>query len=132
MASEPNGVDNVNHPAHYTGHVSGMECIDVVQFMSFMHGSAFKYIWRWREKGGVESLEKALWYLKRGAGASPMRKGLDAQELYVLDASLAQLAENAAVPEELQLIAQYYNTGDDSYLIDLCILLAKLIDKEKK
>jgi hypothetical protein len=24
-----------------------------------------KYLWRYKEKGGVESLQKAEWYLKR-------------------------------------------------------------------
>ena len=28
-------------------------------------GNVLKYLWRHREKGGVESLRKAQWYLQR-------------------------------------------------------------------
>ncbi len=27
--------------------------------------NAFKYIWRHKEKGGLEDIEKAIWYLKK-------------------------------------------------------------------
>jgi hypothetical protein len=30
-----------------------------------MKGNVIKYMWRWREKGGVESLKKARWYLNK-------------------------------------------------------------------
>lgn len=58
--------DPVNHPAHYTRHCSGLECIDVVEHLTFNIGNAFKYVWRCSLKGNeVEDLKKALWYLKR-------------------------------------------------------------------
>lgn len=54
--------DTVNHPAHYTSHPSGIECIDVVEHMGFN----LKYIWRADEKGNaIEDLEKAAWYVAR-------------------------------------------------------------------
>lgn len=56
--------DNVNHPRHYT-HPSGVECIDVVEHMSFCLGNAIKYIWRYDRKNGVEDLRKAVWYINR-------------------------------------------------------------------
>lgn len=56
--------DNVNHPQHYT-HASGVECIDVVEHMSFCLGNAIKYIWRYDRKNGVEDLRKAVWYINR-------------------------------------------------------------------
>lgn len=56
--------DNVNHPQHYT-HPSGIECIQVVEHMSFCLGSAIKYIWRYDRKNGVEDLRKAVWYINR-------------------------------------------------------------------
>lgn len=56
----------VNHPDHYNAHPSGVECIDVVEHMSFNLGNAVKYIWRADEKGkALEDLEKAVWYLRR-------------------------------------------------------------------
>lgn len=58
--------DPVNHPSHYTSHPSGVECIDVVEWMNFNRGNAMKYIWRAGEKGDeIEDLRKAAWYLNR-------------------------------------------------------------------
>lgn len=57
--------DMVNHPPHYTAHPSGVECIQITEHMNFCLGNAMKYIWRADEKGGVEDLEKAVWYLRR-------------------------------------------------------------------
>lgn len=62
--------DNVNRPEHYTQ--GGIECIEAIQaqmtpegFQSYCQGNVVKYLWRWRQKGGVESLKKAQWYLNR-------------------------------------------------------------------
>lgn len=58
--------DMVNHPPHYTGHPSGVECITVTEHMGFCLGNAVKYIWRADLKNdAVEDLEKARWYLDR-------------------------------------------------------------------
>jgi Protein of unknwon function (DUF3310) len=56
--------DPVNHPAHYTGHPSGVECITIVQHMGFCLGNVVKYVWRADLKGNaIEDLEKARFYL---------------------------------------------------------------------
>ena len=61
--------DSVNHPAHYTQ--GGVECIDAIKaacgdaYSGYLQGNIIKYVWRYRLKGGVESLEKARWYLDR-------------------------------------------------------------------
>ena len=58
--------DAVNHPPHYTGHPSGVECIQVTEHMNFCLGNAVKYIWRADLKhDAIEDLEKAKWYLTR-------------------------------------------------------------------
>ncbi len=58
--------DMVNHPPHYTSHPSGVECITVVEHMSFNVGNAVKYLWRADEKGAaLEDLKKAAWYIAR-------------------------------------------------------------------
>lgn len=63
--------DNVNHPKHYTNSAAscskcgtGIECIDVTRHMSFNLGNAVKYLWRFNDKGGLEDLKKARWYLE--------------------------------------------------------------------
>lgn len=63
--------DLVNHPPHYTH--SDIECIDAIRaavgsesnFMAYCQGTAIKYLWRYRHKGGAEDLNKAIWYLNR-------------------------------------------------------------------
>ncbi len=62
--------DPVERPAHYAS--GGIECIDAIKeqmprdaYVGFLQGNVAKYVWRWRDKGGVESLEKAQWYLTR-------------------------------------------------------------------
>lgn len=57
--------DVVNHPSHYTSHPSGIECIQVVEHMSFNLGNVIKYCWRSDHKNGLEDLKKARWYLDR-------------------------------------------------------------------
>lgn len=57
--------DSVNHPKHYTSHPSGIECIQITEHLSFTIGNAIKYLWRADEKGGVEDLQKAVWYINR-------------------------------------------------------------------
>ena len=59
--------DPVNHPAHYTGHPSGVECITVTEHLSFCVGNAIKYLWRadLKQDNAVEDLEKAVWYIQR-------------------------------------------------------------------
>lgn len=65
-------MSTIHHPVHYNslgavcrrcGHP--IECIDVVERMNFVRGSALKYCWRADLKGGVEDLKKAVWYLER-------------------------------------------------------------------
>ena len=60
--------DSVEHPMHYTQ--NGIECIEAIKasmtadgFMDYCKGNVLKYIWRWRDKGGAEDLEKARVYL---------------------------------------------------------------------
>ena len=59
--------DAVNHPPHYTGHPSGVECITITRHMGFnlgIFGNAIKYIWRADLKGNaLEDLKKAQWYI---------------------------------------------------------------------
>ena len=65
------GNDAVNHPAHYTQ--GGIECIDALKaatvnlkgIEAVCTANALKYLWRWREKNGVEDLKKSIWYIER-------------------------------------------------------------------
>ena len=68
MGERPKFHDPVNHPSHYTSHPSGVECIQVVEHMSFCIGNVIKYLWRSGLKEGapnLQDLKKARWYLDR-------------------------------------------------------------------
>lgn len=61
-------MNNINRPAHYTSHQSGIECIDIAQHHDFLIGNAIKYLWRAGIKSTdteVEDLKKAIWYIER-------------------------------------------------------------------
>lgn len=59
--------DPINHPPHYTGHPSGVECIDITEWMTFSAGNAIKYIWRagLKTDDPIPDLQKARWYVDR-------------------------------------------------------------------
>lgn len=64
------GIDNVNNPSHYNK--GGVECIDAIQssmtkeaFCGYLKGNIQKYVFLYENKGGVESLQKAQWYLNK-------------------------------------------------------------------
>lgn len=63
--------DIVNHPKHYEGSTS-IECIEAMQVafgkdfvIAFCLCNAFKYLWRHKNKGGKEDLQKAEWYVEK-------------------------------------------------------------------
>lgn len=62
--------DNVNNPSHYNK--GGVECIYAIEssmtkeaFCGYLKGNVIKYMYRYENKGGVESLKKAQWYLSK-------------------------------------------------------------------
>jgi hypothetical protein len=68
MAAPEAPGERINHPAHYNAHPSGVECIVIVEHMTFNVGNAVKYLWRAGLKDAspqIEDLKKAAWYLKR-------------------------------------------------------------------
>ena len=59
------------NPDHYKNETS-LECIEVMEILfdkavvvDFCVGNAWKYIWRWKNKGGQTDLHKATWYINR-------------------------------------------------------------------
>lgn len=70
LAAEMDAAQNahreaVTHPAHYTSHPSGVECLTITRHMGFALGSAMKYIWRADLKGNaIQDLEKAIFYIQ--------------------------------------------------------------------
>lgn len=66
--------DNVNHPNHYTQ--GNVECIEALKaatsnlkgIEAICTANAIKYLWRWKDKNGIEDLNKAKWYIDRLMG----------------------------------------------------------------
>lgn len=60
--------DPVN-PQHYHGDNCMIAIEEVTQDLTggeaFCTGNVIKYLWRWKQKNGVEDLKKARWYLDR-------------------------------------------------------------------
>ena len=64
-------VDVVNHPSHYTR--GRIECIDASYsattgksgIEAVCVANVIKYLWRYEEKGGLESVRKEQWYLNK-------------------------------------------------------------------
>jgi hypothetical protein len=61
--------DNVN-PQHYKQ--GGVECIEAIkasmtheEFIGYLKGNSMKYLWRYRNKNGLEDLHKMNWYNNR-------------------------------------------------------------------
>lgn len=90
-SATPENHDPVNHPKHYTGHPSGVECIQITEHMGFNLGNATKYIWRCDLKlDAIEDLKKARWYVdreiekrEREAKAKKLLQGNPADSIYM-------------------------------------------------
>jgi hypothetical protein len=65
----PDSSSDPINPAHYKQ--GGVECIEAIKaalgegFPDYIRGNVMKYLWRYKEKGGVDDLKKAAWYLDR-------------------------------------------------------------------
>lgn len=62
--------DVVEKPVHYNQ--QPIECIKFTENMNFCIGNAFKYVWRYKQKNGVEDLKKARWYIERQLSMPPV------------------------------------------------------------
>lgn len=99
----PEKTDRVNHHKHYLtapAGLEGFECIEFSRLMGFSAGNAFKYIWRAKNKNGVEDVDKAMWYLRNlQSGIQILGVGLkkipetDTQTLLLSAIVLCQLPE---------------------------------------
>lgn len=76
QAAQATQTEKVNHPRHYNTHPSHVECIAIIEHMTFNAGTAVKYLWRagLKDETGdtdadrLRDLKKALWYVQREIG----------------------------------------------------------------
>ena len=82
--------DPINHPSYYADNCS-LECADVmliafgVEGLNYFYlGNAFKYLWQYKYKNGVEDLKKAQWYLEH-IKVDYLQVGVDEQYEHMKD-----------------------------------------------
>ena len=97
--------DKIN-PDHYKSETS-LECIDAMSIIfgedlviDFCVGNAWKYIWRWKNKGGQEDLQKANWYINKA-----FEKIDNPHTLYPEEEKIRQILHNMCTYIERYLIA---------------------------
>jgi hypothetical protein len=102
--------DFVNHPPHYQGSI---ECIEAIEasmspeaFKGALKANVIKYVWRYETKGGVESLQKAQWYLTRLIATVETERGQ-------IKAAFSELADVLALEEKV-------NYDPDDYMASGC------------
>lgn len=99
--------DEIAKPRHYNVHPSGVECIQITEWMNFNLGNVIKYVWRAGEKEETDSLtdlRKAHWYLTR-----EIERLVDQQ----IREEKFRAQENAAQPEVHDDLVSTSRLGDD-------------------
>ena len=99
--------DNIN-PDHYKNSTS-LECIEAMQLafgkkavLNFCICNAWKYLWRWQNKNGLEDLYKAQWYCDRATFLDDhdlKRETIDAMDDYIQE-SIQRVNVNPALFDE--------------------------------
>lgn len=89
-APEDTEPDPINHPSYYADSCS-LECADVMLITFGVEGvnyfylcNAFKCMWRYKHKNGVEDLRKAGWYLSH-IKEGYLQAGVDEQYEHMKD-----------------------------------------------
>ena len=104
-------MSNVNHPKHYSLCIhcecgKNIECLDIVKNLPFVDGNIIKYVWRWRQKNGIEDLHKAKFYLNELIKSVQEQKLKATRNTLINDLDLNVRTRNS-------LLAENINTIDD-------------------
>jgi DNA-directed RNA polymerase alpha subunit len=102
-------MSNVNHPKHYSLDIhcecgKNIECLDIVKNLPFVDGNIIKYVWRWRQKNGVEDLLKAKFYLNELIKSAQETKLKINRSTSVYDLNLNQRTRNCLLSEKINTI----------------------------
>ena len=104
-------MSNVNHPKHYSLDIhcecgKNIECLNIVKNLPFVDGNIIKYVWRWRQKNGIEDLHKAKFYLNELIKSVQEQKLKATRNTSINDLDLNVRTRNS-------LLAENINTIDD-------------------
>lgn len=74
--------DPISKPKYYNVHPSGVEPIEIGEFLDYVRGNVIKYVWRAGQKGtALQDLQKAAWYLRRSTPEN-RRGGADLKKTF--------------------------------------------------
>jgi DNA-directed RNA polymerase alpha subunit len=114
-------MSNVNHPKHYSLDIhcecgKNIECLDIVKNLPFVDGNIIKYVWRWRQKNGIEDLHKAKFYLNELIKSVQEQKLKATRNTLINDLDLNARTKNCLLADSLHTIEDILNlafkTGD--------------------
>jgi hypothetical protein len=75
--------DMVNEPPHYKNSAVKIEPIEVLKYMDFCLGNAFKYVIRAGKKGDfLEDLKKAQWYFNMASSTSRLSLNKEDENIF--------------------------------------------------
>ena len=97
--------DNIN-PDHYKSETS-LECIEAMEIIfgpaaviDFAMCNAWKYIWRWKHKNGLEDLYKARWYTEHAYGLIPDDTDISDERIKFLNNLMHYICKNIEETED--------------------------------
>jgi len=121
--------DNINHPAHYNSHESGVECIEIVRYLPYSLGNAIKYIWRagLKSENKLEDYKKAVWYLQDCQNCQKSDfSGFKANKF--TNINLEKFIDNSVTSDYLSfLIEEIYQQSIDDVGLNLGSILNNII-----
>jgi hypothetical protein len=119
---------NKDSPAHYTSHYQHWDLAIQIP-MSYLAGCSTKYVARWRKKGGINDLHKALHYLDKLIETYlpvPIPRTMSRSEIQYEISRFAAANHLSIIEEEFIFKVSSYKTEDD--LMEARLVLEDIID----
>lgn len=113
-------MSNINHPKHYQSHNivcecgKALECLDIVKELPFSEGNIIKYLWRWRDKNGLEDLLKAQFYLNDLIESQKIKE-IKMRGITIDDLNLNVRTKNCLLAEGLDTVAKIIEYSKNSW-----------------
>jgi hypothetical protein len=106
---------NEKSPSHYTSHYQHWDLAVLIP-LGYLEGCSTKYVARWRHKGGIDDLHKALHYLDKLIevyGSKPLARNLNRSEIQYEVSRFAAANKLSIIEEEYVLLLSNYRYEDD-------------------
>ena len=113
-------------PNHYKS--KKHQCIEFSRYMPFNLGNAFKYVWRYTDKNGIEDLDKAAWYIKDYLANNKLKDVISGEEYTVL---MDKLIECDFIHEQhaiLHHIITFLSNKEERHL-NACLILIEALKR---